>query len=115
MCEQIPESEDIKTRLSVFIVICLIVFTAIPLNMVAIKSLITKLTPEDSQGITQAVYISISRITTIVGPVLAGVAFNNRVMFAFAMVLLNLLGLVGVVLSLTNIKLKVASMLESKL
>lgn len=115
MCEQIPQTEDIKTRLSIFLVICVIVFTAIPLNMVAIKSLITKLTPEDTQGITQGVYNSLSRIATITGPVLAGVAFSNRVMFAFAMVILNLVALVGVVLSLTKIKLKIQSMLQTNL
>jgi len=106
MCEQIPDTNDLKTRIVIFMLICVLAFSAIPLNLVAIKSLITKLTPVETQGVTQGVYSSISRIALIVGPIIAGVAFNNRIVFGSVMALLNLFGLVGVVLSLRKIRVK---------
>ncbi|XP_057305242.1 uncharacterized protein LOC130642174 [Hydractinia symbiolongicarpus] len=112
MCEQIPDEKNKKTRVGIFLSICVVVFSAIPLNLVAIKSLVTKLTPRDSQGVTQGVYSSISRVTLILGPLLAGICFNHRLVFGALMATSCIIALIWVVLSLRKIRSKIALMEE---
>ena len=112
MLEQLPAATDLQSRITVFMMICLLCFSAIPLNLVAIKSLITKLTPVETQGVTQGVYSSISRIALILGPIIAGVAFHNRIIFGSVMAVLTLCGLCGVTLSLRKIRVKLRKMRE---
>ena len=96
-----------KYRVGVFVVICVFVFSAIPLNLVAGKSLTTKLTPRETQGFTQAVYSSISRVSLVLGPVIAAVAFEHRLQFSASMLCFCIVGLIAVVMLLGKIKRKI--------
>ena len=106
--EQIPDSKDLKTRITIFMFICLTTYSAIPLNLVAIKSLVTKLTVRETQGMTQGVYSSISRVALVLGPILASAAFHNRVVFGSVMGILCLTALFVFVLSLRKLRTKIA-------
>ena len=110
MCEQIPESKDIKKRLPIFLSICVLIFSTIPLNLVAVKSLVSKLTPREKQGLAQGVYSSIGRIALIMGPILAGTAFRHLIIFAMAMSIMCVIGLVWFVLNLGKINRKIVIM-----
>ncbi|XP_012560431.1 uncharacterized protein LOC100212592 isoform X2 [Hydra vulgaris] len=110
MCEQIPDSKDIKKRLPIFISICVLIFSTIPLNLVAVKSLVSKLTPREKQGLAQGVYSSIGRVALILGPILASAAFSHLIIFATVMSVLCIIGLVWFVLNLGNIRRKITLM-----
>lgn len=111
MCEVLEETK-LKVRVAIFCVICVFVFSSIPLNLVAAKSLVTKLTPRETQGVTQAMYSSISRISLILGPILAASAYSHRLVFSACMGCLCILGLIAMVLLLRKIRRKIASMQE---
>jgi len=111
MCEQIPS--DYQAKEAIFMTICLIVYSSIPLNLVAAKSLITKLVPREHQGVTQGLYSSVSRLTLIMGPIIAGAAYNHIMVFAISMLLLCFIALVILVLFLRKIKIKIRAMEES--
>ena len=97
----------LSARVGIFVVICLFVFSAIPLNLVAGKSLTTKLTPRETQGFTQAVYSSISRVSLILGPIIAAVAFEHRLVFSAIMLIFCIVGLIAMVLLLGKIRRKI--------
>ncbi|XP_066911915.1 uncharacterized protein [Clytia hemisphaerica] len=94
-------------RVAVFVIICVFVFSAIPLNLVAGKSLTTKLTPRETQGFTQAVYSSISRVSLILGPIIAAAAFEHRLQFSASMLCFCIVGLIAMVMLLGKIRRKI--------
>ena len=102
-----------KIRVGIFVVICVFVFSAIPLNLVAGKSLTTKLTPRATQGFTQAVYSSISRVSLVLGPIIAAVAFEHRLQFSASMLCFCIIGLIAVVMLLGKIRRKIAQVQAS--
>ena len=88
----------------IFLLICFLVFFSVPLNLVASKSLLTKITRPDTQGFTQGVYASVSRIALILGPVLGSSAFHNLALFGALMALGNVVSFVWLLLCLNRIK-----------
>ena len=113
MCEQIPDENDLHSREAIFMTICLCVYSSIPLNLVAAKALIGKLVPREKVGITQGLYGSVGRVTLVVGPIIAGTAFNHRMIFSIVMLLLCLIALIIMVLYLRRIKKKILHMQEN--
>ncbi len=93
--------------IAIFIVICFLVFFSVPLNLVASKSLLTKITREETQGFTQGAYSSVSRIALILGPVLGSSAFHSLALFGSLMALGNVVAFVWLVLCLDRIKKRI--------
>ena len=95
---------DRRACIIIFLLICFLVFMSVPLNLVASKSLLTKITRPDTQGFTQGVYASVSRIALILGPVLGSSAFHNLALFGALMALGNVVAFVWLLLCLNRIK-----------
>jgi len=95
---------DRRACIIIFLLICFLVFMSVPLNLVASKSLLTKITRPDTQGFTQGVYASVSRIALILGPVLGSSAFHNLALFGCLMALGNVVAFVWLLLCLNRIK-----------
>ena len=93
-----------------FLLICFLVFFSVPLNLVASKSLLTKITKPETQGFTQGVYSSVSRIALILGPVLGSSAFHSLALFGALMALANVVAFVWLLLCLNRIKQRVDAM-----
>lgn len=91
----------------IFLLTCFLVFFSVPLNLVASKSLLTKITRPDTQGFTQGVYSSVSRIALIAGPIMGSAAFNNLALFGALMALGNVVAFVWLLLCLNRIRKRV--------
>ena len=92
---------------ALFLIICFLVFFSVPLNLVASKSLLTKITRPETQGFTQGVYSSVSRIALIFGPLLGSSAFHSLALFGSLMALGNVVSFVWLLLCLNRIKLRI--------
>ena len=97
---------DRTASITIFCIICFLVFTSIPLNLVASKSLLTKITRQETQGFTQGVYSSVSRIALILGPILGSAAFHNLALFGSMMALCCVVAFIWLVLCLERIRLR---------
>ena len=100
MCGQIPDENDLHSTEAIFMTMCLCVYSSVPLNLVAAKALIGKLVPREKEGITQGLYGSVGRVTLVIGPIISGSAFDHRMIFSIAMLLLCLIALIIMVLYL---------------
>merc|ERR1719428_706482 len=81
----------------VFTSICVLIFGAIPLNLVASKAILAKTTRVECQGVVQGVFAGIGRISLIAGPVLGGFAYNSRVWYASTMGVLSIISFIAIV------------------
>ena len=95
---------DRRACIIIFLLISFLVFMSVPLNLVASKSLLTKITRPDTQGFIQGVYASVSRIALILGPVLGSSAFHSLALFGALMALGNVVAFVWLLLCLNRIK-----------
>eukprot|EP00794_Sanderia_malayensis_P017599 gene17599-19352_t len=93
--------------IAIFVVICFLVFFSVPLNLVASKSLLTKITKEETQGFVQGVYSSVSRLALIFGPVIGSSAFHNLALFGSLMTMGNIVAFIWLILSLERIRKKI--------
>ena len=112
MFETYPQS--IIQREYFFCATCLFVFASIPLNMVASKSLFTKILDAESQGLVQGVYSSLSRIALIAGPLLGSVAYIHRSIFCLVMSVSFVFGIIGLFFALPSIKRRQENMQMKK-
>ena len=98
---------DRNAGIALFLLVCFLVFFSVPLNLVASKSLLTKITREETQGFTQGAYASVSRIALIMGPILGSSAFHNLALFGALMAVGNVVAFVWLVLCLNRIKTRI--------
>ncbi|XP_057303426.1 major facilitator superfamily domain-containing protein 8-like [Hydractinia symbiolongicarpus] len=106
MCEQIPKEKDLKSRFSILLSACILIFSAISLNLSAVRSLATKLTPRSMQGFTQGVLSCVSRVALSLGPILAGLSLDHRLKLSITNIVLCVVAFIWIVLCLKRIKRK---------
>ena len=104
ICESIPK--DINHRITIFIFICIMVFTSIPFNLVAPKTFISKITNPETQGFVQGFYASITRIALIGGPIVGSLVFHERQKYGIVSSVCCGIALVGLLLCLPRLHRK---------
>lgn len=112
MCEQIPKEKDLNSRFSILLSACILIFSAIPLNLSAVRSLATKLTPRSTQGFTQGVLSCVSRVALSLGPILAGLGLDHRLKLSITNIVLCVVAFIWIVMCLKRIKRKANLMQE---
>ncbi|XP_002154672.2 uncharacterized protein LOC100207622 [Hydra vulgaris] len=98
-------------KVIIFSIICLLVFTSIPFNLVCSRNLFTRMFPEKNQGIIQGVYSSASRFSMIGGPILISLVFGHRKLYGAIASVSCLFGIVLLLCSTNRIKKKEQDMI----
>ena len=65
-------------KIGMFVTICGLMFVAVPLNLTGVKSLLSKITRPEFQGITQGLYGSVCSFSLIIGPMLGSLIYKHR-------------------------------------
>lgn len=99
--EGVPK--NVNDRVTVFVFICLLVFTSIPFNLVASKAILSKICRPESQGFIQGFYASVTRISLITGPIIGSLVFHHRQIYGIVGSALSFLAAVGVILCIPRL------------
>lgn len=111
ICEGVPTK--INYRIIIFGFICLLVFTSIPFNLVASKSLISKITRPQTQGFIQGIYASVTRIALIVGPIIGSLVFRKREIYGIVASIVCFNAIIGLMLCMDRLHKREDDMTEA--
>ena len=111
ICEGVPSK--LKYRVIVFAFICLLVFTSIPFNLVASKSLISKIARPQTQGFIQGIYASVTRVALIVGPIIGSLVFHKREIYGIVASVVCINAIIGLMLCMNRLHRKEDDMTEA--
>jgi len=102
--ETAPKS--MMARHGLFFAMAVCVYSSMPLNLVACKAMLSKVAGVEIQGTVHGLFNGVIRVVLVIGPVLGGVAYKDRKMYAAVMLGCLLVGTIAYCTLMKKLRIK---------